>query len=502
MGGQRLTIEASGSRAERITSRGNNAIRSDASALQSVAVATGICCSLLFVAIGLRYQLQMYADGSIFSYSVAVQDAWSYHLHNISGRLFVYLYAFAPAEIYVEFFKDAYGGIAIYGFLIFVAPFAGLMATYAADRSHGRIIFSYACVSTACLCPLVFGFPTEMWIAHALFWPALAVCHYTRDGFRGNATAFALLLALTFSHLGGLVLAIAIVISLLPRGTSSQSFRRAAIAFLIVTLIRTIVKAIYPPDDYIAPVLASAEEHFFDESIFTGDLMLLLFGSLASYGAVLLVVRRLNPAKAHFYAAAIVALALAVYWLRFDYALHAQNRYYLRTALLIGMLGLGALASAFALNAEGRLNLPIPFLPRIMEGLSTGMAVRAATGALLVVMLVHAIETAKFVGAWTDYKAAVGALATGAASDPTLGNAQFVSATRIDARLNRLAWRSTTPYLSVLAAPNLAPTRLVVDPKTNYFWLSCKTATRNLKADRVVPVESRRLVSVYSCLHR
>ena len=470
--------------------------------LWNVVVAAGIGWSLLFVVIGLRYQLQMYADGSIFSYSVAVQDAWSYHLHNISGRLFVYLYSFAPAEIYVELAKDAGGGIAIYGFLFFVAQLLGLAATYAADRGKGRIIFSYACFSTACLCPLVFGFPTEMWIAHALFWPALAVCHYARAGIRGYALAFALLLALTFTHLGGLVLAMAIVASLLPRGALDPAFRRAATAFLVVMLIRTVVKTIYPPDDYIAPVLASAGRHFFDESVFTGDLIVLLFATLAGYAISFLIVKRFNPAKAHLYVALIVAMALAVYWLRFDDALHAQNRYYLRTALLLATLGLGAMAAAFALDADGRFNLPIPFLPRLLAALRSGMAARAATGGLLLVMLVHAVETAKFVTAWADYKAAVGTLAMGAASDPALGDAHFVSSARIGAGLNRLAWRSTTPYLSELVAHDFAPSRLVVDPTSNYFWLSCKTATKNLTANRVIPAESRRLVRVYSCLHR
>jgi hypothetical protein len=40
----------------------------------------------------------MYADGSIFSYSVAVQDAWAFHWHNISGRLFVYFFSYLPTE--------------------------------------------------------------------------------------------------------------------------------------------------------------------------------------------------------------------------------------------------------------------------------------------------------------------------------------------------------------------------------------------------------------------
>jgi len=68
--------------------------------------------------------------------------------------------------------------------------------------------------------------------------------------------------------------------------------------------------------------------------------------------------------------------------------------------------------------------------------------------------------------------------------------------------LNRLAWNSTTPYLSVLVARGLQPTRLVVDPDTNYFWLSCETATKSEYVSTAIPAESRSLVKRYACLHR
>src|SRR4029077_15959374 len=63
--------------------------------LRAVAVALGIGWSILFVVVGLHYDLQMYGDGSIFSYAVAARDAWAFHLHNMPGRLFVYLFSFA-----------------------------------------------------------------------------------------------------------------------------------------------------------------------------------------------------------------------------------------------------------------------------------------------------------------------------------------------------------------------------------------------------------------------
>jgi Flp pilus assembly protein TadG len=163
---------------------------------------------------------------------------------------------------------------------------------------------------------------------------------------------------------------------------------------------------------------------------------------------------------------------------------------------------LGGLAAVHALCADGRQILSMQGLARTMTALSSGTIARAIGGALLLVVLVHAVETAKFIMAWTKYKAAVAALATAAASDPPLGDPHFVSSDLIDADLNRLCWFSTTPYLSVIVA-NFAPVRLVVDPRANnYFWLSCETATANFTADRAVPAESRRLVRVNACLHR
>ena len=476
--------------------------RSDVDVLRAFAIAVGICWSVLFVVIGLRYELQMYADGSIFSYAIAARDAWAFHWHNISDRLFVYLFCHLPAETYVELAGDPYGGIVVYGFLFFVAPLLGLIATFAADRSRGRFIFSYACLSTACLCPLVFGFPTEMWMAHALFWPTLAVCHYARSSIRGIALVFAMLLALIFTHEGALIFAVTIVATLSFRGVRDAAFVRPAGAFFVVLSIWAVVKAAFPPDPYIAIVLHTAALHVFDVTILAGHLALLLLITLASYGIVFYVVRRLSPVKASVCAASIVALGLGAHWLWFDGTLHTDNRYYLRTVLLIATPVLGVLAAAYALRADGRLNFAIPFMRRPMAAVAIDAVTRSAAGAIVLVTLVHIVETEKFVRAWRDYQAAVRTLATGALSDPALGDPHFVSSDRIGPELNRLSWSSTTQFLSVLVTPRFAPVRLVIDPNADYFWLSCTTATANQEADRTVPAESRRLVRVHACLHR
>jgi hypothetical protein len=137
-----------------------------------------------------------------------------------------------------------------------------------------------------------------------------------------------------------------------------------------------------------------------------------------------------------------------------------------------------------------------------VAALGQGTAARAVAGAILVLTLAHAVETEKFVAAWTRYAAAVRGLASGAASDPALGDARFVSSDRIDPATNRLQWQTTTQFLSVLVAPGFRPNRLVIDPSAGYFWLTCQRATATEQADVALPVESRRLIRVYSCLHR
>src|SRR5664279_388694 len=215
-------------------------IRSGSDVLRALVIGTGLCWSIAFIAVALRYELELYADGAMFSYAVAVQDVWAFHWHNISGRLSVFLLSLLPAEIYVGLSRNRGAGIVVYGLLFYLAPLAGLIGTFAADRSPGRTIFVYACCSTALLCPLVFGFPTEMCLAHAVFWPALAVSHYAKRTVAGTALVFVMVLTLAFTHEGALVLAFAIVATLAPRGWRDASFLRAAAALAVVLVLSLI----------------------------------------------------------------------------------------------------------------------------------------------------------------------------------------------------------------------------------------------------------------------
>ncbi|HZP77942.1 MAG TPA: hypothetical protein VFB45_17480 [Pseudolabrys sp.] len=479
------------------------AARDHSARLRCFAIIAGLSAALAFIVVGLAFRLELYGDGSLFSYAVAAEDPWAFHWHNISGRIFVYLYAYLPAETFVHLTRSANGGIAVYGFLFFGAPLFGLGLTWLADRSPHRLIFAFACASTAVLCPLTFGAPTEMWVAHALFWPALALCHDAPRSLFGLLAVQLVLLALAFTHEGALVLGFAILVTMALRGFDDPAFLRAAGCAVVVVLVWFVVKTVLPPDDYTAGVMHTAAFDFIDVTeLARSPLFVLLVAALAAYAVLFMVLRRLNPAYAMIGALSVVALGLAVYWLRFDHALHTDHRYYLRTALLFAIPTLGGLAAAYALRAEHRLKWPLPLLPRLLSVLAGPPMLRALTGALALVMLLHGVETAKFIVFWNDYKADVRALATGTVSDPALGDPRFVSSDRIPSDANRLSWRSTTPFLSVLLAPGLVPQRLVVNPRAAYFWQSCQTATASEAADRVIPIAARRLLRIYACLHR
>jgi len=472
-------------------------LRPDMDALRFVAIAAGLAWAIAFPLVGLKYELQTYGDGALFSYAVAAENAWAFHWHNISGRLFVFLAASLPAETYVGLTGDPRGGVALYGFLFFAAPLAGLAATFAADRSARREFFVFACASTACICPLVFGCPTETWIAHAVFWPALAICHGAPCGLAGRLLVPSAMLALVFTHEAAVLFAAIIVASLLPHGWRDVALRRAALAFLAALIAWLAVKLTFRPDPYTAEILMRLALGVFDMSVLGGDLVRLLACTLGGYALGFALLSRLKLARAEDWAFWLVVAVLAAHWLWLDQTLHADNRYYLRTVVIVATPLLG-LSAAIRVLRSGR-HIP---LPRPLSRLSAALPARAMLRMVLIVALVHAVETAKFAAAWTDYRQAIRTLAASDASDPRLGNERFVSSERLDTEESRLEWRSTSPFLSVLVTSDFAPARLVVAPDVNFFWISCETATASLDAAGALPLATRELLRIYSCLHR
>lgn len=476
------------------------ALRVDDASFRLLVVAAGLGWAIAFPFIALFFRLQLYGDGAMFSYAVAVRDVFAFHWHNVSGRMSVYVVTLLPAEALVWITGNPSAGIVAYGFLFYISPLIGLAATYAADRSPGRILFVYACGSTALLSPLIFGFPTEMWLAHALFWPALALSHYAKPTAAGAVLVFVTSLLLAFTHEGALVLLAAITATLALRGLRGAVFVRAAVSLTVIVALAAAAKIFLPPDDYYADVFLRAALNFFDPAIFEVRIVLVLLAAVIAYGAVFMLASKWLPRQACICASGIVLGLLTVYWLHFDHSLHADSRYYLRTVLVIAVPLLGGLAAITAMIKEG---VDLKTLARWRPGVNSwrGSSLCALASILFVFTVIHAVEAGKFVASWVDYRDAVAMLATSGQSDAGLGDPRFVSAERIRPALASVSWFSTVPYLSIILS-NFAPNRLVIDPAGNYFWLSCETATKSRDAALAVPVQARELVRVYSCLHR
>jgi hypothetical protein len=461
-------------------------------------IATGLCWSVAFVVFALQYELELYGDGAMFSYAVAVQDVWAFHWHNISGRTSVFLLTLWPAETLVGTTSSPWAGVITYGLLLYAAPLAGLAATYALDRSPGRLIFLYACGSTALLCPLIFGFPTEMWLAHAIFWPTLALSHYAKPTAIAAVSTFLAWLLLAFTHEGAFVLLFAVLATLALRGLRSTPFRRGIANLIVITVLALASKIFFPPDQYYAGAFVRAALHFFDIEIFKVSIVIEILAAVAGYVAMLGLISIWLRKRACILALGLTLALLSVYWLFFDQSVHASSRYYLRTVLVIATPLAGVMASLASMTREGIVLIP----PALQQTIMLSRQRMCALASIFVVVTsIHVVETAKFVTAWSSYRDAIAALSTGRESDPELGDAHFVSSKRAPANLAALEWFSTIPYLSIILA-DFRPNRLVIDPAGNYFWLSCPTATRNADRTLAVPAQTRELIRTYSCLHR
>lgn len=451
--------------------------------------AAGLAWAVVFIVVGLASHLQLYADGSLFSYAIADRASWAMHWHNIAQRSTAHVLVHMPAEAYVSVTRDAPGGIAVYGGLFFGAPLAGLALTWVLDRTTGQIHTLSACLATSLLAPLLFGFPSELWLSLALVWPVMASLHGPRRW--PWPVPLLLLLALAFTHEGGLLLALTGVAMLALRGWRDGEFLRALVMLAIAAAAWSTVKLAVPPDAYFASAYMRSAASFVDLGVVTRPAVVEVAAAAGGYVVLAVLLARLGFSRPAAGAACLTIAAVGLAGFVFDLPVHAADRYPVRTVVLGGVVVLVVAAAA------------APWSARLAEIPKTGEQwQRLGLGLMASIMAVHAIETARFVRAWGQYEDGVRALASGEASDPQLGNDRFVNSERLGDRLNRLSWYSTTHYLSVLLAPGFSPRRLVVDPDAGYYWLSCGMAKASEARASAIAAGARELVRIHACLHR
>lgn len=422
------------------------------------ALAVAWCAAFLVVGLGAR--LLLYADGGLFAYAVAAADSWDFHFRQIPARAAAWALTAGVGEAVTRISGVPAWGVWAWQAAFLALPSLGLAATWAADRT-GRIL-PWACASTALLLPLAFGFPTELWVAHAAFWPALALGWHAAP-----MPLLALALAVTaLSHEAGLLWALGAV-GLLALAPGWRPLRRGALALLPALAGFALLKLMILPDPYVAAVMGRVGSEFLHWRPAFAP-VLLTFGAVLGGWALLARFTRWAPL--------LVAATLLAWWASGWAPLHAEGRYYARTIIFFGAAHLAFLA---ALHGRGWLPAPrLDWRP-----------------ALLLAALVHAGEAARFTHGWLAHMDAVRALAA------ILGEGPATVAALPPASAP-FAWHSTVPFLSVMATPGYVPARLVVDPASTYFWFGCAQAERNAAAGRALPPATRAAIARYACAGR
>ena len=226
---------------------------------------------------------------------------------------------------------------------------------------------------------------------------------------------FAISLLLAFTHEGALLLLLTVLATLVPRGLRSTPFRRAIANLIVILMLAVTSKTLFPPDDYYADAFVRAALHFFDLAIFRVEVVVELLAAVIAYAAIFGLISIWLPKRACIYALGILLLLLCIYWGRFDHSVHANSRYYLRTALVVATPLLGVMAALVAMTREGIVLDPLAKLQRTLISPRNRMCALASI--LVAVTLIHAVETGKFVTAWSGYRDAIAALAMSEESD-------------------------------------------------------------------------------------
>ena len=192
-----------------------------------------------------------------------------------------------------------------------------------------------------------------------------------------------------------------------------------------------------------------------------------------AYDIAVLLLRRISPHRTYAYAVVACICMLAVYWFWFDRSLLTEGRYNLRTILLIATPAFGMVATVHAMDGEARRKSLLPFLARLASAIERAMNPRLIAGAFVLTMLVHTVETAKFVWAWSEYKTAIRQLATSTESDPR-------SATRYLYRQRRVGPASTgcrgirRRLICRYCRARSCTQRGSSSIRHHFFWPSCK----------------------------
>ncbi len=459
--------------------------------------------SLAILAGYLVTDVQLFADGGFFAFAFLTGDPWGAHFANIPARAVSFLVTMVPPYLWART-GDPVGAIRLYGLIFGLLPLAGLAATWAI--AGNRRILLFCALSTIVVLPASVFFPSETLVTHALFWPLFATLCVARAP--AALPAVLLMLALAFSHEGGLLLLVLMVGCLWLAGRAGRAVVASGLAVLAAWVaVKLLVQPVHEAtrDILVLNMLGVANV--------VGIVRPLSVAIVAGVAAFLWLTRREaeEPPLARLLAltglslipsvAVLVAADLAFVG-RHDFML--VGRYNFRT-LLIGSLALFLVVLAVLSLAEDRR-------PAWLGRLTGWVAARAKRvpalvfATMLIAAACHVMDGVNFLASWQAFAREVRTIATGGAVPVPARIAILRDASAPEpARLERpgrawsMSWSWTDPFLSaVLALPQPARA-LVYQRDEGYAAISC---ARMRSADRTairLPQESYDLLVRYVC---
>jgi hypothetical protein len=443
--------------------------------------------------------VQLFADGGFFAFAFLTGDPWGAHFANIPARATAFLVTIVPPYLMARV-ADPAAAIRLYGLIFGLLPLAGLAATWAI--AGNRRILLFCALSTIVILPASVFFPSETLVTHALFWPLFAFLCVSRAP--AALPTLLLMLALAFSHEGGMGLLVLLVVFLAAGGRAGRVVIGAGLAVLLAWVAVKIL---------VQPVHGATRDILFDNMLGVvnpvGIIRPLSVAILAGVASAWWLLRR-EAAEAPPLPRllAVVGLALipsAAILIAADLAFVGRHdnllvgRYNFRT-LLLGSLALFLVVLTV-------LSLPEERRPAPVRRLVAWVTVRArrAPALIFATMLVatacHTMDGVNFLASWRAYAQEVRTIALGRAA-PLPAYAEVLSRDVRGApeRLQRpgrawsMSWDWTDPFLSVVLALPEPAQALVYRPAETYAPLSC---ARMRAADRTairLPAESYALL--------
>jgi len=448
--------------------------------------------------------VQLFADGGFFAVAFLTGDPWTAHFANIPARATAFLVTIVPPFLLARI-GDPADAIWLYGAIFGLLPLAGLAATWAI--AGNRRILLFCALSTIIVLPASVFFPSETLVTHALFWPLFAFLCVNRAP--APLPTFLLMLALGFSHEGGLGLLVLLLAFLAVRRSAGPVVIGAGLTVVALWLATKFL---------VQPLHAATRDALFFNMLGVANVVGIIRPlSVAILAGVLVVAWLLRrdaadepPVSRLLVLAGLALIPSAAILIAADLAFVGRHdnllvgRYNFRT-LLLGSLALFLLVLTV-------LSLPEARRPAAVGRLAGWVAARARRmpalvfATMLIATACHAMDGANFLASWRAYAQEIRAIARGGTA-PLPAHAAILSRDpRGDPpRLQRpgrawtMSWDWTDPFLSALLALPEPARALVYRPAETYAPLSCAMMRDANRRGVRLPVESYELLVRHVC---